>query len=64
MTSQERFELDVGAMRYDMDSIDVDNALEEAGLDSKTCSVEDAKNAIREYTRKHGLPPFPLRVGF
>lgn len=49
------------AMRYDMDSDEVDAALEKAGLD-RNCTVEQAKAAVREWANEHyyavPLPPW------
>jgi hypothetical protein len=49
------------AMRYDMDSDQVDLALERAGLD-RNCTLDQAKAAVREYAQQTyynmPLPPW------
>lgn len=50
MTKQERVLLDLGAMGLlNMDSDEVDQALESMGLDSDTCSTEAARDACRAW---------------
>lgn len=51
------------AMRFDMDSDDVDAALKTAGLTRETATPEQAKAAVRAYAIEHhynqpGLPPW------
>jgi hypothetical protein len=51
------------AERYDMDSDDVDAALEAANLTRETATIQQAQEACRKYAIEHhynqpGLPPW------
>jgi hypothetical protein len=54
------FEFDYACMqRYDLDSTDVDAALETAGLD-RNCTIAEAKEAVKQYAVEHHfIQPLP-----
>lgn len=53
------WQFDYSCMRYNMDSDDVDAALEAAGLD-RNCTVEQAKQAVRQYATEQHFNQQPL----
>lgn len=56
MTTEDRIGFDMGcAIGWGMDSLDVDLLLAEAGLDPDTCTLDEARQAVRD---KVGIAEF------
>lgn len=63
MSNDERIVLLFWAMKLSMDSIDVDLALQEQGInlfDHSTYTIEQAKNACRAYAQKYVTTVGPI----
>lgn len=53
------WKFDLSCMNLDMDSEDVDDALKAAGLD-RNCTIEQAKQAVRQYATEQHFNQQPL----